>query len=138
GVATVNETRGVSTGSIVVATFTDTDLVTPSSDFSATIDWGDGTGLTAGTVGVLGAGNFSVSGSHVYSAVGNQTVHVTLTDDAPGTASASGNSTIIVNRGVLASTETLNSATENVALSSVTVATFTDTDPTETTGNFTA
>src|SRR5262249_23309716 len=107
GVATVNETRGVATGSMVVATFTNTDLITPAGDFTATIDWGDGTGVTAGVIGVLGAGNFSVSGNHTYSAVGNQTVHVTLTDDAPGTAAASGNSTILVNRGVLGSTETL-------------------------------
>src|SRR5262249_31646261 len=119
------------------ATVTDTDLITPAGDFTATIDWGDGTGVTAGVVGGS-AGNFTVSGNHTYSAVGNQTVHVTLTDDAPGTASASGNSTIIVNRGVLGSAETLVNATGNGALVSATVATFTDTDPTETTGNFTA
>jgi hypothetical protein len=75
----------------VVATFTDTNTANVPSDFTATIDWGDGT-TTAGTV-AGGGGTFSVSGTHTYSTAGAETVTVTLTDDAPGTASATATST---------------------------------------------
>ncbi len=56
----------------VVATFDDTNPTGPLSDFSATIDWGDGTPMTAGTVTQpLGIGTaFDVSGSHTYAASG--------------------------------------------------------------------
>jgi len=69
-----------------VATFTDTDAGNVASDFTATIDWGDGT-VDTGTV-TGGGGAFSVSGTHTYATAGPFTVTVTLTDDAPGTATA--------------------------------------------------
>jgi hypothetical protein len=77
-----------------VATFTDTDTVTPASDLAASIDWGDGT-TTAGVVSGS-AGSFSVSGSHTYGAAATNTLHVTLSDDAPGTATATATSTATV------------------------------------------
>ena len=51
-----------------VASFTDANLVAPVSDFTATIDWGDGTPLSAGTITQpAGVGNaFVVTGSHTY------------------------------------------------------------------------
>ena len=69
-----------------VANFSDTYTGNPPSDFVATIDWGDGN-TTAGTVSG-GAGAFVVSGSHTYFSAGTFPVSVTLTDDAPGTATA--------------------------------------------------
>ncbi|HXO40295.1 MAG TPA: hypothetical protein VN999_02525 [Thermoanaerobaculia bacterium] len=69
-----------------VATFTDTFAGNVPSDFVASINWGDAT-VTAGTV-TGGSGTFSVSGTHTYAAGGTYTVSVTLTDDAPGTATA--------------------------------------------------
>ena len=55
-----------------VALFTDANSTAPVSDFTATIDWGDGTPLTAGTVSQpLGVGAaFMVSGSHTYADAG--------------------------------------------------------------------
>ncbi|GGI34587.1 hypothetical protein GCM10010987_80110 [Bradyrhizobium guangdongense] len=71
---------------VVVANFTDTDLVTPASDLVATINWGDGT-TTTGTV--TGAnGSFAVSGSHTYTSAGTDTITTTLSDRSPGTATA--------------------------------------------------
>ena len=72
---------------VVVATFTDTDTLTSVSNLSATIDWGDGSALDHGTVSGS-AGSFTVAGSHTYTALGTDTVKVTLSDNPPGTASA--------------------------------------------------
>jgi hypothetical protein len=83
-----------------VATFTDADTANVASDFTATIDWGDGN-TTAGTV-TGGAGAFTVSGTHTYAASGPFSVTVTLADDAPGTATASVTSTANVSANVLA------------------------------------
>jgi hypothetical protein len=72
----------------VVATFSDPGYPGNSpSDFSATINWGDGTPVTAGVVGG-GNGTFTVSGTHTYTAPGQPAgnVVVTIRDDAPGTA----------------------------------------------------
>ncbi|HTZ28825.1 MAG TPA: hypothetical protein VMC83_32795, partial [Streptosporangiaceae bacterium] len=113
------------------------DTVTPASDLAATIDWGDGT-QSAGTVSGS-AGSFAVSGTHTYTTAGQDTVTVTLSDDAPGTATAQATSTVTVSGGTLAATEVLTTATEHVALpGTTTIATFTDTDTVETAAGFTA
>jgi hypothetical protein len=78
-----------------VASFKDTDLVTPASDLVATINWGDGTAATAGTVSGS-AGLFTVSGTHTYTTAGTDTVTVTLSDDTPGTATAPATGTATV------------------------------------------
>jgi len=78
----------------VVATFTDTDTANVPGDFTATINWGDAT-VTAGTV-AGGSGTFTVSGTHTYATSGPFVVSVTLTDDAPGTASATATGTVNV------------------------------------------
>src|SRR5262249_14724080 len=73
-----------------VATFSDTYTGNVPGDFTATIDWGDGT-TTAGTVSG-GSGTLSVSGTHTYAHPGHENVTVTLNDDAPGTATATAHS----------------------------------------------
>ena len=131
--ATTNEALN----NVVVATFSDADTANTASDFTASIDWGDGTTAT-GTVSSSG-GSYTVTGSHTYNEPGTDNVHVTLTDDAPGTATATANSTVNVSAGSLASQEVLTSATEHVALAdSTTVATFTDTNSTDLASGFTA
>ncbi len=59
-----------------VASFTDANLSAPLTDFTATIDWGDGAPLSAGTVTQpLGIGNpFVVTGSHTYADAGTNGV----------------------------------------------------------------
>jgi uncharacterized protein (TIGR03118 family) len=76
-----------------VALFQDTDKVTPASDFTATIDWGDGSTSTGMVRG--GHGLFRVVGSHTYATTGTYQVKVTLTDDPPGTAQAVAQSTAL-------------------------------------------
>jgi Ca2+-binding RTX toxin-like protein len=70
-----------------VASFTDTNLAAGSGDFTASINWGDGSAPTTGVVSG-GNGSFTVSGAHTYLAGGTDALTVTLADDAPGTASA--------------------------------------------------
>jgi hypothetical protein len=82
-----NKTFGVT-----VATFTDTNTANAASDFTATIDWGDGS-TSAGIVTGGTGGNYTVRGSHDYASSGTFTVNVTLADDAPGTAAATAPST---------------------------------------------
>jgi hypothetical protein len=79
-----------------VATFTDTDTVSPASDFTATIHWGDGStdiGAVSGS-----NGSFQVSGLHTYAlgTSGNETVTVSLADKAPGTATATALTTVVL------------------------------------------
>ncbi len=63
-----------------VASFT--DAARPSgtlSDFSAIIDWGDGS-TSAGTVSGLDGGPYGVSGAHTYAATGIFNITTTVTD----------------------------------------------------------
>jgi hypothetical protein len=55
-----------------VASFTDANPTAPLSDFTATIDWGDGTPMTAGTISQPGGVGtaFIVSGAHIYADAG--------------------------------------------------------------------
>ncbi|HET6882333.1 MAG TPA: TIGR03118 family protein [Pirellulales bacterium] len=83
---TVSATPGVTfTGT--VATFTDVSTAATAGDFTATIDWGDGSSTTGGSV-TGSNGTFTVSGSHAYSQIGSDVVRVTLSDKTPGTATA--------------------------------------------------
>src|SRR6266571_2400197 len=90
---TISATAG-QTFSGPVATFTDSFTGNVAGDFVATIDWGDGA-TTTGTV-TGSNGSFTVNGSHTYAFGGQDTVHVTLTDDAPGTATATATTTATV------------------------------------------
>jgi large repetitive protein len=61
-----------------VATFTDTDPGGTAADYTATIDWGDGSPPDQGTISAQGSG-FAVSGSHTYTTAAN-TITVQVTD----------------------------------------------------------
>ncbi len=72
-----------------VATFTSADSAAVASDYSATINWGDGTATTAGTITEDSSGVFHVSGTHDYTGVGSFTPVVTIAD-SNGTVDATG------------------------------------------------
>jgi hypothetical protein len=59
----------------------------PVGDYTATINWGDGTAATAGTIEAIPGGNWVV-GSHTYSTSGPFTVTVTVKDDGGFTVTA--------------------------------------------------
>jgi uncharacterized repeat protein (TIGR01451 family) len=120
--------EGDAAASNAVAVFNDTGTFPNPDpiDFTATIAWGDGTS-GPGTVSTAGDGNFTVSGSHAYNDEGVFTATTVLTDDAPGTASATATTVVTVTEGdTLAPTATPVHATEGQSFSDVPVATFTD------------
>ncbi|MCU7730594.1 GH92 family glycosyl hydrolase [Actinoplanes sp. KI2] len=51
-----------------------------ASDYRATIDWGDGSPATAGTIALSSRAVYSVSGSHTYAKPGYHQAAVTVTD----------------------------------------------------------
>ncbi len=74
-----------------VAQFSDNNSFTSTSDFTATIDWGDSTALyTVPDSGIVdnGDGTFGVDGSHTYTTAGDYTVTISATDIAGETVSA--------------------------------------------------
>ena len=81
-----------------VATLTDANPLALPSDFTTTINWGDGT-TTSGTVTGPEGGPFPVTGSHTYKPAGTFTVTITAADDPPGTATASATATATVTHG---------------------------------------
>ena len=71
-------------------TFSDDNPGAPASDFTFTIDWGDGSQPTAGTQVEVVAGQFVVHGIHAYRSVGLFTVTVRVLDDGGSNTSATG------------------------------------------------
>lgn len=86
GFASANPVSGT------VATFTDANPGATTADFTAgggstTIDWGDGS-TSPGTVTMTGSGQFAVTGTHTYSALGPYTITTSIKDDGGSTATA--------------------------------------------------
>lgn len=83
-----------------VATFTDANPTATTADFTASINWGDGS-TSAGTVSGPVGGPFSVAGSHSYAEDGTYTITVTITDDGGSQATAASTASIADPPGLL-------------------------------------
>jgi cyanophycinase-like exopeptidase len=79
---------------LTLATFTDGNANASPSDYSVTINWGDGSGTMPWTLSPSVDGVYSVSGAHPYSQNGSYTATVTVTDVEGATATAT--STVVV------------------------------------------
>src|SRR4029077_12130752 len=71
--------------SVPVATYVDTNPGASSRDFTATIDWGDGSPNDTNSQVVLVGGTpsgaiFAVYGSHTFNAAGSYSIGVTVND----------------------------------------------------------
>jgi len=136
----VSATEGLSFSG-QVASLTDANPTAPLTDFTtgtggASINWGDGTLATAGTVTQPGGAGtaFLVSGSHNYAEEGSYTITVTITDKGGSTTSAKPTATI----ADAALTATGGFIVTSTASGSHTVATFTDANPAAPLSDFTA
>ncbi|HEV3344414.1 MAG TPA: DUF4214 domain-containing protein [Pirellulales bacterium] len=79
-----------------VAVFTDPGGAEATSDYSATVDWGDGSSATTGAVSVAAAtGLFIVAGQHVYASPGNFPIHVTISHESAPSASITGAAAVV-------------------------------------------
>jgi autotransporter-associated beta strand protein len=79
--------------SATLATFSDTLSGTTAGEYSATIDWGDGTTPTTGDVVADGSG-FDVEGTHTYATGGYFTPVVSIVDTVGLTVQAAGEATV--------------------------------------------
>jgi hypothetical protein len=70
-----------------VATFKDGDPNGAMSQFTATINWGDGT-TSPGRISLLPSRGFAVSGSHGYAEDGTYPVTIHIVDSGGATATA--------------------------------------------------
>lgn len=112
--------------SLEVATFTDADPNAKFDNYTATINWGNGT-TTSGTVVLDPAGGkFDVYGIAPYTAAGTKSVAVTVTDNGGSTASITSTANITANPFSVSAANPSGAAGTPI---SGTVATFTDTKP---------
>ena len=89
-----------STATTLSATFTDGNPEAPTSDFSGTINWGDGSPSTPDITtftssAVTGSdGSYTVSGSHQYATAGSHDITVTINDVGDSSTSDTGSTTV--------------------------------------------
>jgi hypothetical protein len=123
---TVSATEAGDSGSQMVARFTDANPTAPLSDFTTTIDWGDGNS-SAGTItqpGGVGTA-FVVTSSHTYAEEGSFTITVSITDVGGSTVSAM-SAASVADATVLAKGGFNFTGTETVDTGNQTLATFED------------
>ncbi len=80
---------------VTVAKFTDADPHRVVSDYTATINWGDGSSSVAGTVSAAAGGGFEVKGSHTYAAAGRYTTSAMISDVGGAKATATGSANVV-------------------------------------------
>jgi streptogramin lyase len=88
------ETQVGTATSLTIASFKAAALNPAPGDFTATIDWGDGSAPAAGTITASAGGTFLVSATKTYTAPGTYQAQVTIRDQ--GGASATATSTVTV------------------------------------------
>jgi hypothetical protein len=137
---TFSATEGKPFAAQTVANFHDPDPMSTAAEYSATIDWGDGSSsppppVTITPTGTSSSGNdFAVKGDHTYTEEGTYTVKVTITDTDTPTNTAMAISTAKVADAALASS--CAAAPVSTQSFSGPTATFTDANPFATKADF--
>ncbi len=120
-----------------VATFFSSDTTTLASQYTATVDWGDGTPATAGVVSG-GSGSFTVTGTHTYAEENdaNQAT-ITITDTSDGNTSTVQSPVTVTDAPLTAVSLTLSGGTEGVTPGTASFI-FTDANPGATAADYTS
>ena len=122
-----------------LATFTDGPSTAPASDFTASVNWGDGSTPCVCSITQSSSGSpYVVTGSHLYAEEGTYTPKVTITDNALSlnTATASGTASV-ADAALTAAAHTIPAQTTGASSGSLLVATFTDGNPNAAISDFT-
>src|SRR5205823_1177190 len=120
----VTATEGTAFGG-AVAHFTHVNPNAVAGDFTATIEWGDGSAPDADTtIAPDGHGGFTVSGAHTFDHAGSPDVTVTVAHPE-GSTSANDTATATIGYAAVDATLSSISATEGASFAGQ-VATFTD------------
>jgi hypothetical protein len=119
-----------------VAAFHASDTTTTASQYSATIDWGDGTGTSTGTI-AGSAGDFTVSGTHTFADENASTqATITITDTTHNTSTTVTSPVTVTDAALTAGTLTATGGVEGVTAGTASF-TFTDANPLATSADFT-
>ena len=137
------ESDGLSVDGANVAAFIDTGGADPLANYSATIDWGDGS-TTSGTIGSgvspldasLAGAYFTVAGSHSYAATGDYTFSVTISDTDGSQATVQGMAHVA--QSPLLATGVPVVVTKGLAVDGAIVAAFADAGGGDALGNYSA
>ncbi len=127
-----------STG-VLVATFMDTGTPGAASSYTATINWGDGSTTTTGTITSQGTPDgevYSVFGDHTYAGDGTYPVTVTITNTANGAVAIASSQAVIAPLLIADAPPTVT--TPERTIFSGPVGEFTDPNPTGTASEFEA
>lgn len=122
-----------------VATFIDGNPSAPLTDFTATVDWGDGTTPTTGSIVPGGSGGFLVKGTHVFDESGAKPWTITITVNDVGGQSTVATTTATVTDAPISATTTGVAALKAVEGTSFTgtIAYLSDGNPVATAADFT-
>jgi hypothetical protein len=137
----VTGVEGQTLNNVLLGTFQVSDLDATAADYSAGVNWGDGSPVDNGIVTLLGTTSvnsiFGIYDSHEYAAGGSYSFTVAVSDKNGGTLSPSiaGSATI---SGLTAGTSVPETGNTGTLLSDSEVGSFSDANPTAPTSDFTA
>jgi Bacterial Ig-like domain (group 3)/FG-GAP-like repeat len=77
-----------------LALFIDFDTSKTAGNFTASINWGDGTSTTAGTVTTNPSGGFDLKGTHTFNSPGTFNINIEIVDNDNNFARATGTATV--------------------------------------------
>ena len=130
------ETVAVTSGT-QVATFVD-NAGLPAGDYTATIDWGDGTTTTGVVSGSSGSFIVTTASDHAYADEGNFTLTANITRTTDHATTAASGTVTVADDDVISAAGTTIDGNPNEPLTDVTVATFSDSNTVNVAGDFVA
>jgi hypothetical protein len=131
--ADISGTEGTALNSVTVLTFS-AGAGQTASDFTSTINWGDGSTSTGTITG--SNGQFSVSGSHTYNDEGSFTVSTSAS--GPGVSATNSIAATMTEGDILVGLPDSFNFTPGVTLSNIVLANFTGILPSNTASDFSA
>jgi len=136
--ASVTSVEGAGFTNQTVATVAVGDTSTLASQFSASIDWGDGGAIDTGTISGPQGGPFTITGSHSYADEGSYSATVQVTDLTLPADGGTADSPVTVTDAAINGAALSFNATTGASTGTIPVAMFTDTNPGAAAADFSA